>query len=298
MSSEMFKHFIEKHFDKLFIATFVFLFLLGAGIFILGGDPSKPETIYLTSLDRNQPFIFLIQFCMVLTVPLVLVAGGWWYYQRQTSYKPSTDYSTSLDPREAEQNPRVAPLIINPLKPHAIEAMRAAGLEPETNLNALPLDLGLIAFWSEHVAYIHRTTAIPVTAISLQPYVQLELRQEGLWTIEFEILDSSGKTVFQETVRRELTLPQRLLITPPARLSLHNLAHDGDWTLRLHVNDKLLASHVFSWRSDTIDNVSGSIESDGEIGDDILSLLADNYAQPLSLDNLLAERDYQSGKPQ
>jgi hypothetical protein len=148
-------------------------------------------------------------------------------------------------------------------------------------------DVGLIAYWGEQSAYVFHSQPIPNTAHALQPYAQVHVQQATTYRVRFEILDDRDVLVFMHEV--EVLLVQATnLIVPPARLPLDSLKPQGQWTLFVYVKDVLAQSHRFAWRSDQIAGVDGHIEADGEVDEAILPLLADNYAHPLSLENLLA----------
>jgi hypothetical protein len=175
------------------------------------------------------------------------------------------------------------------IAPHGWEAMRAANVTPNRESPAWIVNIGLIALWNRQTAYLYHSHAIPVTAEALQPYIEIHFNRMQKWNITFEIRDQYNDRVFYHGINQFFGAATRLLI-PPASVPLHKLTHNGDWTLHVWLNGAPLAKHIFRWRYDNIETLEGNIESDGEVDDSVLALLADNYAQPLSLDDLLAQR--------
>jgi hypothetical protein len=111
--------------------------------------------------------------------------------------------------------------------------------------------------------------------------------------VQFDLIDADSKILFshdsEHLLKRGLNL-----ITPPARLPIHDaLAMDGTWQLRLSIGGRLLAVHPFYWGEPIITETGGTLESDGEISDELRSLLIDNQLEPLSLDELLQSKNEQ-----
>jgi hypothetical protein len=162
----------------------------------------------------------------------------------------------------------------------------------DTPLSAKVLDMGIVTFWGENTAFAHRKHPIPVTAEAIQPFVKVSLSDWGRWHIIFKVCDNANRVIFQYKMDYFLDAGGQF-ITPPARIRLGEHIPQGEWTLDVSVNEIVDAQHHFTWRSDAIERLENSIDVDGEIDEAALALLADNYAKPLSLDDLLAKNDDQ-----
>jgi hypothetical protein len=206
------------------------------------------------------------------------------------SYLMNTLFSTPTYNRLSKQ-PDKSPLIIQDsnggevvIQPHAWEAMRAVNVTPNTESPAMITNIGMLALWSKQTVFLYHSHAIPHTAEALQPFIEIHFSRMQKWKVAFEIRNHENDRVFYHEINQFFGAATRLLI-PPASLPLHNLSHREWWTLHVWLNGSPLAKHTFRWRTDTIQNLDGRIESDGEIDGSTLALLADNYAKPLSLDD-------------
>jgi hypothetical protein len=211
--------------------------------------------------------------------------------ENKTSYEDKSSSLNGIERPDSIDTPPTRLIDGQPILQHALIAFRAAGHRDTTNIAAYPTDIGCIAFWGNEAAYLFRTTAISTNADALQPFVELEIQQVTTFRLEFEIRDNQNNSLFRQQTERFSEPDQHVLIMPPARLPIEKLSRDDDWTLRISLNGTLLAVHRIMWRSDTVDQLEKHIDSDGEINESILPLLADNYAQPMSLDDLLDGKD-------
>ncbi|MFN8374244.1 MAG: hypothetical protein U0694_15365 [Anaerolineae bacterium] len=247
---------------------------------------------WLNTLDPA----LLLAICVIAGVMITALPLGW--YLRQAKDTGAEEPDETPEPPAVEEPVATAPRAYQPPKTHARAAVHAAGFDPDSPLPAVVVDIGVIAFWGKNSAHAHRTSSVLTSADAIQPYVELQPNAQGKSQIVFTLLNSRGEVVFERDIIRTLKRGERLLMTPPARLPLGQADFDGEWALQVTVNGLLMAVHYFTWRIDDVSSVEGSIDSDGEIDEAIVPLLADNYAQPLSLDDLLAGKNNVSDEQQ
>lgn len=176
---------------------------------------------------------------------------------------------------------------------HALEAVEAAGLDPET-VKVLATDIGVMAFSGDADPEICRTREIFDDVDYIQPYVQLRLASKAVGLIRFEIEDSDGQLVFVHEEHHQLERG-RNLITPAARLPIHDIQiKDDDWSLRVLADGVPLAVHTVAWQESTTTLVRRHLSEDGEISNELRAAMAENRLQKISLDDLLADQEAES----
>ena len=180
---------------------------------------------------------------------------------------------------------------------HALAAVEAAGHDPET-VKVLATDIGIMAFKEDQDPVVYRSRDILDDVDYIQPYVQLRLPTPASGLIRFEIIDSTGESIFVHEERHQLKR-DRNLITPAARLPIHD-AHllEGKWELRVSADGVPLAIHEFAWEESTSKVVRKHISEDGEISSELRAAIAENRLQKLSLDELLDFQDDESAAEQ
>lgn len=174
--------------------------------------------------------------------------------------------------------------------PHALAAVREAGLNPET-LAVLPVDIGLIAFYGNDEPELHHTRSIPDDSDYIQPFVQLRVPHTAVGSIRFEVLDHYGQQVFVHEDRYHLERG-RNLVMPSARIPVHDEQNTtGVWELCIFADNRLIARHIFGWDSAQAPNFERHIGEDGELNSELRAILAQSRLSDLSLDELLAHQD-------
>lgn len=173
---------------------------------------------------------------------------------------------------------------------HALEAVEAAGLDPET-VKVLTTDIGVMSFKDQDEPVVHRTRDVMDDVDYIQPYVQLRLPTTAVGLIRFEIIDPDGQKLFVHEERHQLERG-RNLITPAARLPVHD-AHNmnGEWELRVSADGVPLAVHHFAWAESASKVVRRHLSEDGEISSELRAAMAENRLQDMSLDELLSFQD-------
>src|SRR5690606_29061651 len=127
---------------------------------------------------------------------------------------------------------------------HAIEAVAAAGHEPE-DLALLPVDIGFLAYTSGSRPVVHREAPIPDTVDYIQPYVELTLERPAAGTLRFEIVDSEGEIRYVREERRQLKAG-RTPVIPETRMPVGDFLYTDDaWALRVYAANTLIAEHHF-----------------------------------------------------
>jgi hypothetical protein len=172
---------------------------------------------------------------------------------------------------------------------HAIDAAREAGLNPAEAV-VLPVDIGVMAFSGDDDPVIFRTATVPDNIDYLQPFVQLRLPTRAVGRVKFEIIDSDGQVLFIHEDRHQLK-PGMNLITPSARLPIHDAhAMSGDWHLRVSADDVPVALHHFGWEESASKLIRRHLSEDGEISNEIRTMMAESRLEKLSLDDLLSDQ--------
>jgi len=174
--------------------------------------------------------------------------------------------------------------------PHATEAVRRAGLNPDKAGLTLS-DIGLIVYGAEARPVVHRESAVPDTADYVQPFAELKAVRAAKGTLTFEVVDAAGEVVYRRDEEQQLRAGKTAII-PHTRLPIgDHFDFSQGWTLRIYANNVLLAEHAFGWfnpasRTETLREV---MSNDGELTADLSALMDDMVAQPMSLDDLLGE---------
>jgi hypothetical protein len=224
----------------------------------------------------------------------LLVLAGIFFMVRQFEAGGSSR-SSARDPVEVELS-RPEPIVSRSpqhrIYQHALDAVEAAGLDPET-VAVLATDIGMMAFHGDQDPVVCRTRDIYDDVEYIQPYVQLRLAAKAVGLIRFEIEDGSGQVVFIHEEHHQLE-KGRNLISPAARLRIDPAQATGEWLLRVSADGVPLALHHFAWEESTTTLVRRHLGEDGEISSELRAALAENRLQGLSLDELLADQDTES----
>jgi hypothetical protein len=211
-------------------------------------------------------------------------------YTRQS--RPSRSYDEEMLPRSAAETPRRPPSQ-EQVHRHALDAVRAAGRDPES-LPVLPVDIGVLSFQGDNEPVIHREWSVYDDVDYIQPFVQLRLPQMATGRVRFEIIDADGERAFVHEDDYHLVRGRNLVI-PATRLPVHDQqAMQGQWELRVYADNMLLASHEFEWQQTEVEPRSALREhilEDGEISSELRAALAENRLQRMSLDELLAAQE-------
>ena len=172
---------------------------------------------------------------------------------------------------------------------HALDSVKAAGLNPD-EVKVLPVDIGIVVFRGDEVPAPYRTHPIPDDADYVQPFVQLRLPQRATGKIRFEISDADGQVLFVHEEHHQLERG-RNLITPASRLPIHDAhAMHGMWEMRVSADGMPLALYKFEWEEDNAQVIRRHLSEDGEISNELRSMLAENRLQKMSLDDLLSDQ--------
>ncbi len=246
----------------------LFLLFLGASALVEGGN------VFMTFLVLAGIFMLVRQFETGRQPPLRRS-------REQQRYAPAREQSTEQHPERKR------------IYHHALAAVEAAGHDPE-NVKVLTTDIGMMAFKEEQDPVVYRSRDVLDDVDYIQPYVQLRLPTPASGLIRFEIIDSTGESVFVHEERHQLKR-DRNLITPAARFPVHD-AHflQGEWELRVSADGVALAVHKFTWEESTSKVVRRHLSEDGEISNELRAAIAENRLQKLSLDELLEFQDDES----
>lgn len=173
--------------------------------------------------------------------------------------------------------------------PHALEAVRRAGLNENAGLSLS--DIGLIVYGAEPKPVVHRESAVPDTADYVQPFAELNAARAAKGRLTFEVVDTAGEIVYRREEEQQLRAGKTAVI-PRTRLPIgdHFDLTQG-WTLRMYANDVLIAEHPFGWYNpaDRTETLREVMSNDGELTADLSALMDDIQAQPMSLDDLLGD---------
>ncbi|MFN8375641.1 MAG: hypothetical protein U0694_22560 [Anaerolineae bacterium] len=172
---------------------------------------------------------------------------------------------------------------------HALDSVKAAGLNPD-EVKVLPVDIGVVVFRGDEVPAPYRTHPVPDNVDYIQPFVQLRLPTRAVGKIRFEISDSDGQVLFVHEEHHQLERG-RNLITPASRLPIHDAhAMHGPWEMRVSADGMQLAVYKFEWEEDSAEVIRRHLSEDGEISNELRSMLAENRLQRMSLDELLSDQ--------
>jgi hypothetical protein len=222
----------------------------------------------------------------------LLVLGGIFMLVRQFESGRNVSFNTAptATRREVEAQAENSSSNKQRIYHHALSAVEAAGLDPET-VKVLTTDIGVMAFKEDQDPVVYRTRDVLDDIDYIQPYVQLRLPTKAVGLIRFEIIDAEGEVQFIHEERHQLERG-RNLISPAARLPIHDAqAMDGEWELRVSADGVPLAVHYFAWQESTSKVVRRHLSEDGEISSELRAALADSRLQGLSLDELLADQE-------
>lgn len=190
--------------------------------------------------------------------------------------------------REMAQRQR--PANVDEIREHALDAVRRAGLDPDS-VRVLPVDIGVLSFRGDEKPVIHRTQAVDDDSDYVQPYVQLRVPVDANGRIKFEIFDDSGQKVFAHEDRYELQRG-RNLIMPSSRLPVHDEQDmNGRWKITISADGMPLATYEFRWRATEDVEFHRHVSQDGEISNELQALLEDSQLGQISIDDLLAAQD-------
>lgn len=180
---------------------------------------------------------------------------------------------------------------------HALKAARNAGINPD-NSPVTPVDIGMMVLGDDGEAVIHRTTGIGDDVDYVQPFVQIRVPQKAYGRVKFEIVDSDGEFLFIHEDFHNLQAGLNL-ITPAARLPIHDAHHTrGTWKLRIHADSVLIAEHQFEWQEKPESTIRHQLSTDGEISNELRTMMQNNRLERLSLDDLLADQEENQAPPQ
>ena len=187
---------------------------------------------------------------------------------------------------DIEDEVMTAPPRVDQVYAHALDATRAAGLDP-SETHVLPIDIGVMAFSGDQEPIIYRTRPVLDDIDYLQPFVQLRLPTRARGRIRFELIDSDGQILFVHEEDHEFERG-RNLVTPAARLPIHDAhAIQGDWELRVSADGVLIADHHFEWEESTTKVIRRHLKEDGELSNEVRAMMAENRLQRMSLEELL-----------
>jgi hypothetical protein len=229
----------------------------------------------------------------ILFIAAVLYVLARMYDQRNNTTGSSTINSTSRrTPLVRDRAPEIVPsrsASAETVYRHALDSVTAAGLDPN-DVKVLPVDIGIVVFRDDEVPAPYRTHPVPDNADYIQPFVQLRLPTRATGKIRFEITDSDGQVLFVHEEHHQLERG-RNLITPAARLPIHDAhAMHGPWEMRVSADGVALAVYKFEWEEDSAEVIRRHLSEDGEISNELRSMLAENRLQKMSLDELLSDQ--------
>jgi hypothetical protein len=229
--------------------------------------------------------------------PILMLAGAIYalariYDQQRAEQNTTTSRQSRRSSRPQYRPPEAVtrPVSADTVYRHALDAAKAAGLDPNEDLKVLPVDIGLVAFRGSEDPTPYRTHPIPDDVDYVQPFVQLRLPMRANGRIRFEITDADGQVLFIHEDLHQLERG-RNLITPAARLPIHDAqAMHGAWEMRVTADGVPLAVHRFEWEEDDTNLIRRHLAEDGEISNELRSMLAENRLQQMSLDELLSDQ--------
>lgn len=177
-----------------------------------------------------------------------------------------------------------------PIYRHALSAVTAAGLDPDS-IPVLTVDIGVLVYAGNAKPEVYRTWKIPDDVDYLQPFVQLRLPSKATGIVRFELYDSSGDLIYAREESHALERG-RNFITPSTRAPIHDQQDmEGNWELRVSADGVLLAVHQFAFGDATSATIGKHIGEDGEINTELKLAISDGRTGSMSLDDLLSYHD-------
>lgn len=210
------------------------------------------------------------------------------------SAPPSTAYDLGDVARApASQAPAEAPAPNDGIYRHALAAARRAGINPDQTY-VLPTDIGVMVFEGSDPPVIQRTTALDDQADYIQPFIQLRLPTNAEGRVKFELVDEQGERRFVHEDFYRLSSGVNLL-TPSARLRVHDLPDRSAWRLRVYAEGTLIAEHEIEWKVGAASVVRRHLMEDGELSTELntemRAMMAEKRLESVSLDDLMAYQD-------
>ncbi|MGB1288790.1 MAG: hypothetical protein ACPG7F_19810 [Aggregatilineales bacterium] len=177
-----------------------------------------------------------------------------------------------------------------PVYRHALESVQRAGLNPD-EVQVLPVDIGVMTFQGQSEPTVYRTWSLPDDVDYVQPFVQLRLPSRAQGRVRFEILDSTGNSIFVHDDVYNLERG-RNFVSPAARLPVHDERNmQGKWQMRVIADGVLLAEHRFEFAEAQNAAIQRHIGEDGEINTELRAVMAESRLPKMSLDDLLSYQD-------
>jgi len=229
----------------------------------------------------------------------LLLIGGFAYYDSDRRRRREREQQIRARQFEQQEIRRVAPAPprreqrpanMDQVYPHALEAARAAGLNPDT-VPVLPVDIGVLTYQGNNSPVIHRTVAVENDCDYIQPFIQLRVPRVAVGRVRFELLDNTGQLVFVHEADYQLQRGRNLII-PASRLPVHDEQESGgEWQMVVSGDNLLLAKYHFGWTDMDVAGAERFVGEDGEINSEMRAALADNRYQRLTLDELLSDQE-------
>lgn len=195
-----------------------------------------------------------------------------------------------FDTPRREQRPANVDLVY----PHALDAARDAGLNPDT-VPVLPVDVGVMAYHGSSQPVIHRTVPVEDDCDYIQPFIQLRVPRAATGRVRFELFDNTRQLVFVHEDDYQLKRGRNLII-PSSRLPIHDEREiNGAWELHVSGDNMLLAKHRFDWQDMEVSHARRFVGEDGEINSEMRAVLTESRLQPMSLDELLSPEERSAG---
>lgn len=192
--------------------------------------------------------------------------------------------------RESPRSRRERPANVDQVYPHAIDAARKAGLNPDT-VPVLPVDIGIMAYHADDSPVIHRTVPVEDDCDYIQPFIQLRVPRMATGRVRFELIDNTGQLIFVHEDDYQLKRGRNLII-PATRLPIHDEQEiDGSWELVVSGDNMVLAKYGFDWLDMERSDARRFVGEDGEINSEMRAVLAESRLQRMSLDELLGDME-------
>lgn len=151
-------------------------------------------------------------------------------------------------------------------------------------------DIGLLAYREADEPRVIRSSNVWTDTDYLRPFAVLWVPHQARGIVRMEIVDSDGRTRYADEARYDLQPGDNTLL-PGTWLPLRGLPlAAGTWSLRMVVDDTVLAEHTFEWQQ-AGESLRQYIEADGEISPELQQALAGQGSQAVSLSQLLSAHD-------
>jgi len=142
--------------------------------------------------------------------------------------------------------------------------------------------------------FIRAGGQLPLEAQYLRPFIELQemnfLEKKITHQIDLEVCQHNSQVIFSETQTHDIKKSKNLIIAK-SWLPLAQRPKKSPWSIRVRVDGKMLAIHLYQWSKISQQHIKGERLVDGEISRQMQRLVNESDGLTgISLDDLLGEQ--------